>query len=189
MNEFRGAHRLLPLLLFFGGCYQPMSDQGQYKPLDPTSAFADGRSSRDPIPGTVARGELNADEAYFTGRKNGQLVAEFPIAVTRELLARGQERFNINCSMCHGRDGYGDGMVVLRGFTRPPSYHTDAMRAVPIGHFFDVITHGKGAMYPQAARVSVADRWAIAAYIRTLQLSQHATQQDAGGTPIAEVRP
>jgi mono/diheme cytochrome c family protein len=177
------------VLLILSGCYQPMSDNGAYKPLDPTPMFADGRSSRDPIPGTVARGQLNADESYFTGRKNGELTTEFPKPVTKEMLERGRQRFNINCSMCHGYDGYGDGMVVRRGFTKPPSYHTDALRGAPVGHFFDVITNGKGAMYSQAARVSVDDRWAIAAYIRALQLSQYAPQQDAGRMPIAEATP
>ena len=178
--------RMLPALLLLAGCYQPMSDQGAYKPLDPSPVFADDRSSRDPIPGTVARGQLNADEAYFTGKSKGKLITEFPRPVTPDLLQRGQERFNINCSMCHGRDGYGNGMVVQRGFIRPPTYHSDAMRAAPIGHFFDVITNGKGAMYPQSGRVSVDDRWAIAAYIRALQLSQFAKQQDAGPVAISE---
>jgi mono/diheme cytochrome c family protein len=167
------------------GCGQPMASKGAYKWQDPTPAFNDGSSARPLVPGTVARGSADHPSSYYTGIENGQLVTKLPTPVTPELLNRGQERFNIYCSPCHGADGYGHGMIVQRGFTSPPSYHTESLRSKPIGHFFDVITNGKGAMYPYASRVPVEDRWAIAAYIRALQLSQHAKESDVP----AELKP
>ena len=173
----------LALLALIGvaacGCGQPMGHSGAYKPLDPSPAFADGASSRPRVPNTVERGSANHDSAYFTGvQPDGKLATKPPMPITAETLQRGQERFEIHCAMCHGRDGYGHGVVVQRGFSPPPSYHSAALRNAPIGHFFFVMTYGKGAMYPAASRVSVEDRWAIAAYIRVLQLSQHAQRDD-----------
>lgn len=165
---------LLFILLLSAGCDQRMAGSGAYKPLDPSPMFQDGRSSRGPVPGTVPRGALRDDDEFYSGRVKGVLVTEIPTKVTPALLKRGQERFDMYCSMCHGRDGYGNGIVIQRGFTRPPSYHSDNMRNLPVGHFFDVITYGKGAMYPYASRVTPEDRWAIAAYIRALQFSQFA---------------
>jgi mono/diheme cytochrome c family protein len=130
-------------------------------------------ASRPLVPNTVARGQLNENEEFFTGKKGTNLVTALPVTLNRELLERGRERFEIYCSMCHGRTGEGNGMIVERGFPRPPSYHIDRLREAPISHFFDVITHGYGIMYSYAERVDVPDRWAIAAYIRTLQLSQN----------------
>jgi mono/diheme cytochrome c family protein len=155
-----------------------MADQPRYKPLAESTFFGDDRSARPLVPGTVARGELRADEPFYTGKSGGNLVTALPIPLTRELLQRGQERFNIFCAPCHGRTGEGNGMVVQRGYRRPPSYHIDRLRQTPIGHFFDVMTHGFGAMPDYAAQVPPADRWAIAAYIRALQLSQNATLAD-----------
>src|SRR5439155_22904921 len=122
---------------------------------------------------TVARGQLNSDEAFFAGKIGTNLVETFPIEVTRKVLERGRERYDIYCSPCHARTGEGNGMIVQRGFPPPPSYHIDRLRQAPVGHFYDVITHGYGIMYSYANRVSVEDRWAIAAYIRALQLSQN----------------
>ena len=141
--------------------------------------FADGRSAR-PLPeNTVARGHLNEDTAYYTGRDaTGKLVSEFPFALTKEVLRRGQERFNIYCTPCHDYTGSGNGTVTQRGFHHPPSYHIDRLRQAPVGHFYDVITNGLGAMQDYSAQVEPADRWAIAAYIRALQLSQGATIDD-----------
>ena len=160
-------------------CRQDMHDQPKYIPLRPTSFFADGRSAR-PLPeNTVARGHLNEDTAYYTGRDAaGKLVAEFPFAVTKQILQRGQNRFNVYCTPCHDSTGSGNGMVTQRGFRHPPSYHIDRLRQIPVGHFYDVITNGLGAMQDYAAQIEPADRWAIAAYIRALQLSQQATIDD-----------
>jgi mono/diheme cytochrome c family protein len=160
-------------------CRQDMHDQPKYIPLRPTTFFDDGRSAR-PLPeNTIARGHLNEDAAYYTGRDaSGKLVTEIPVPVTKELILRGQNRFNVYCTPCHDRTGSGNGMVVQRGFRKPPSYHIDRLREIPVGHFYDVITNGLGAMQDYSAQVQPADRWAIAAYIRTLQLSQHATIDD-----------
>jgi mono/diheme cytochrome c family protein len=160
-------------------CRQDMHDQPKYIPLRPSSFFADGRSAR-PLPdNTVARGHLNEDTAYYTGRDaTGKLVADFPFAVTKEILQRGQNRFNVYCTPCHDATGSGNGVVTQRGFRHPPSYHIDRLRQIPVGHFYDVITNGLGAMQDYAAQIEPADRWAIAAYIRALQLSQGATIED-----------
>ena len=160
------------------GCYQRMAATPRYDPFEPSGFFADGTSAR-PLPAdTVARGQLRDDPALFTGKVGGADVDQFPIAVTREVLQRGQQRFDIYCAPCHGRVGDGDGMIVQRGFSPPPSYHSDRLRQAPVGHFFDVITNGFGAMPSYAAQVEVRDRWAIVAYIRALQLSQNATLGD-----------
>jgi mono/diheme cytochrome c family protein len=164
--------------LLLAGCQQQMADQPRYEPLQRSTFFGDERSARPLPPGTVARGHLNADQAFYTGMSGGTPVATFPLRVTPEVLARGRERFDIFCAPCHGRTGNGDGMVVRRGFRPPPSYHVDRLRQAPVGHFFDVMTKGFGAMPDYAAQVPPRDRWAIAAYIRALQLSQHATLAD-----------
>ena len=169
---------LLACLLVTGGCRRGMMDQDHIKPLAENDFFKDGSGAR-PIPAhTVARGHLNEDERFFKGMIGDRLVVAAPVAVTPALLARGRERFDIYCAVCHGRTGAGDGMVVQRGFPKPPSLHEERLRAAPAGHFFDVITQGYGVMYSYAARVEPADRWAIVAYIRALQLSQHATPDE-----------
>jgi cytochrome c553 len=157
------------------GCRRDMFIQPSLRPLQRTDAFRNNNmASRPLLPNTVARDQLDDDSEFYTGKIGTNLVTTLPSPVTRELLQRGQERFNIYCSPCHGRTGDGNGMIVQRGFPRPPSYHIDRLRQAPIGHFYDVITHGYGIMYPYAARVEPADRWAIAAYIRVLQISQNA---------------
>lgn len=156
-----------------------MVDQPRLKPLAEENFFADGRGSRLPPDHTVARGQLREDEQFFTGKLGDQLAATIPMPVTRELLSRGRERFEIYCAVCHGRSGDGAGMIVQRGFPQPPSLHEERLREAPVGHFFDVMTNGYGVMYSYAARISPEDRWAIAAYIRALQLSQHAVATDA----------
>ncbi len=159
-------------------CRRDMQDQPKYIPLRGSEFFADGRSAR-PIPeGTVARGELRADKVFFTGKIGDQFVDHLPFPVTRQVLQRGEERFNIYCTPCHGRLGNGLGMIVRRGLKRPPSYHIDRLRQIPIGYFYDVITNGFGAMQDYAAQVAPRDRWAIAAYIRVLQYSQLASIND-----------
>ena len=161
------------------GCRQDMHDQPKYIPLRASSFFEDGRSAR-PIPaGTVARGHLDADVAFYTGKgPDGRYVDSFPFPITKEVLLRGQQRYNIYCTPCHDRLGTGNGMVVRRGFRHPPSYHIDRLRQAPNGYIFDVITNGFGAMQDYSAQIEPADRWAIIAYERVLQLSQNATLND-----------
>ncbi|HEV2348816.1 MAG TPA: cytochrome c [Terriglobia bacterium] len=155
-----------------------MHVQPRYNPMAASTFFEDGRSDRPVVPGTVARGHLRTDEALYTGKLNGVEVNTFPFPVTRAVLARGQERYNIYCTPCHDRLGDGQGMIVLRGFPPPPSYHIDRLRQAPVGHFFSVMTNGYGTMYSYASRITPEDRWAIAAYIRALQLSQAAKLSD-----------
>ena len=173
------AISLLICALLLPACRRGMVDQQKVKPLAENTFFADERGSRLPPPHTVARGDLREDEQLYTGKIGNELAATFPIPVTRDLLRRGEERFNIYCAVCHGATGSGDGMIVQRGFPQPPSFHDDRLRQAPIGHFVDVISRGYGVMYSYASRVRPGDRWAIAAYIRALQLSQHATPGDA----------
>jgi mono/diheme cytochrome c family protein len=175
------VRRLLALALVAAvgtACRQDMHDQPKMKPLRPSVMFADGRSARPFVVGTVARGSLREDQAYFAGRSGAGFVTELPVEVTPDLLQRGHERFEIFCAPCHGRTGGGDGMVVQRGFKAPPSYHTDRLRAMPVGYLFDVATNGFGAMPAYADQVPPADRWAIVAYVRVLQYSQHAPLAD-----------
>ncbi len=168
------------------GCRQDMFNQPKVRPLQASTFFADGRASR-PLPeDTVARGDLRADELLATGRIGGVVADEFPFPITKAILDRGQQRFDIFCSPCHGRTGYGDGMIVQRGFKAPPSFHSDRLRQAPAGHFFDVMTNGFGVMYDYRSRVPPDDRWAIAAYIRALQLSQHASASDLDAAKAAE---
>lgn len=168
--------------LVLAGCHNDMWVQPKVKAQQGDVFFASqGLSpsgSRKPVAGTVAFEKARTDTAYYTGYVDGRLVKEFPIPVTKELIARGRERFEIFCSHCHGQTGDGTGMIAQRGFTlaRPvATYHTDRLREMPVGHIFDVITNGYGTMYPFAGRIKPQDRWAIAAYIRALQLSQNAT--------------
>ena len=165
----------LGFVLMAVGC-QRMQAQPYYRPYTASDFFPDGSSAR-PIPAdTVPRGYLqDVGSLFFTGKDaSGADSQEFPFPITREVLERGRSRFDIYCVPCHGLTGDGDGLVVQRGFNPPPSYNTDRLRAAPVGHFFDVITHGYGAMPAYADQVPLADRWAIIAYIRALQLSQHA---------------
>ena len=166
-------------------CRQDMHNQPRYKPFASTSFFGDGRSERPTIEDTVARGQLHLDEARYTGKENGKDIAYFPIQIARADVARGQERFNIFCSPCHGRLGDGHGMIVSRGLRQPPSYYDPRLVNAPVGHFFDVMTNGYGAMYSYASRVPVDDRWRIASYIRALQLSQNAGAVAQHSAPAA----
>ena len=176
----RASFFLALVVAFVGaGCRQDMYNQPKYKPLAKSEFFDDDTSARPLPPHTIPRGHLDEDTAFATGKNDdGTLVAALPMPVTRELLARGQERFTIYCSMCHGNEGDGNGMVVQRGFPPPPSYHIDRLRNAPPGYLYSVITNGYGIMYPYASRVEQPDRWAIVAYIRALQLSRHATLED-----------
>jgi mono/diheme cytochrome c family protein len=166
------------LALVLTACRQDMHDAPYLSPLEFSDFFTDGRGSR-PLPeGTVARGQLHEDIAFETGRVNNQPLNTFPFPVTKEVVTRGQERFNIYCSPCHDRLGNGLGMIVRRGYRRPPSFHIDRLRQVPVGHIYDVITNGFGAMPDYATQIAPRDRWAIVAYVKALQLSQQAPAAD-----------
>ena len=169
-------------MLTFGlvtfACRLDMHNQPRYKPLAASTFFGDGRSSRPVIEDTVARGHMRLDEARFTGKLNGADVNAFPFNITRADIRRGQERFNIYCSPCHGRAGDGRGMIVRRGFRQPPSYYSERVMKAPIGHYFDVVTNGFGAMPSYASRVPVDDRWRIISYIKALQYSETASIND-----------
>lgn len=178
---------LIVLLMGATGCRPDMFNQPKSKPLGMNNFFHDGASSRPIPPHTVARGHLDEDEAFYTGMIGTNLVTEFPFPITREVLERGRERFDIYCAVCHGLSGDGNGMIVQRGFPAPPSYHIERLRDAPVGHFYDVITRGYGVMYSYAARVEPPDRWAIAAYIRALQFSQHASRNDVPTNELAKL--
>ena len=203
---------ILLLLLVSGGCRRDMQDQPKMKPLRGTSFFGDGLSSRQPIEGTVARGFLRSETAYYTGKKSGTPTASptpgtaqpgstqantypddvnaFPFPVTKEIVLRGEERYNIFCSVCHGLTGNGDGMIVRRGFRRAASFNDDRLRQAPVGHFFDAMTNGWGAMPSYASQIAVQDRWAIIAYIRALQVSQQNTAAaSASPSPTSSPKP
>jgi mono/diheme cytochrome c family protein len=189
-------------LLLTVGCRQDMQDQPRMKPFRSTSFFSNGLSSRPPVTGTVPRGFLRADKAFFTGKKATASAAsgttattpttgaeqasypddieEFPLPITQEVVARGRERFEIFCAACHGLTGNGDGMIVRRGYRRAASFHTDALRQAPVGHYFDAITNGWGAMPSYAPQIPPGDRWAIVAYVRALQLSNQNLQSQSG---------
>jgi mono/diheme cytochrome c family protein len=189
---------MLGLLMGAAGCENPadnelwkMDDFGRLTPMEATAAFADGGSARPLVEGTVARGDARLDPHLYAGKVNGKDAEEFPFPITKSVLERGRQMFQINCQHCHNETGDGNGMIVRRGFTRPPAYyplpehapdgaHPDpllyareqGLLKAPVGHFFDVITNGWGAMYSHSDKVqSVEDRWAIAAYIRVLQLA------------------
>ena len=194
---FRNNAKLLTILTFCviaAGCGVrfDMQDQPRYKAYKQSDFFADKRASRDFPEGTVPRGQLRDNKGFYTGKidnpnPNAAVVTatdargntvvtsfpndidEFPIPVTEELVNRGEQRYNIYCSVCHGQFGNGDGMVVRRGYPQPPTYHDDRLRNAPVGHFFDVITNGWGKMNSYAYQIQPADRWAIVAYIRALQ--------------------
>ncbi|HKZ77930.1 MAG TPA: cytochrome c [Pyrinomonadaceae bacterium] len=199
-------------LLSSTGCRKDMQDQPRMKPYRSSTFFRDGLSSRQPVEGTIARGLLKTDKELFTGKKAQTTAAPqatpggptprsssgavtsiaaaypddvdtFPFPITPEVMARGRQRYEIFCSVCHGSTGYGDGIVVRRGFRRAASYHDDRLRQAPVGHFFDVISNGWGVMPSYASQVPVQDRWAIIAYIRALQLSQQNQQTKIPATP------
>lgn len=155
-----------------------MHDQPRYKPYRESDFFADLRSERTPVTGTVARGQLHDDAYFFTGKLGTSPGDYMPFPATEQVLARGQERFNVYCAPCHSRLGDGNGMIVQRGYRRPPSYHTERLRKAPLGYFVDVITNGFGAMPDYASQIPARDRWCIVAYIRALQLSQNAAKGD-----------
>jgi hypothetical protein len=177
-TRMRSVAYLFPFVLALAGCRLDMHLQPKYLPYEPTEFFSDGRSERQPVAGTVARGQLRLDELFYTGKENGVEADEFPFPMTRADLERGQERYNIYCTPCHDYLGNSYGFIVRRGFPLPASYHIQRLREAPAGHFFGVITNGMGAMYSYADRLDPADRWRIVAYIRVLQASRNAHLSD-----------
>jgi hypothetical protein len=169
---------LAAAFLLCASCRQDMQDQPRFRPFRPTSFFADGRSERPLVPGTVARGHLDEDDLLYRGVVDGKPAEVFPFPITADVLARGRGRYDIFCAPCHGRVGDGDGTVVERGMRRPLSFHDDRLRKAPPGQLFDAITNGFGTMFDLADRIRAEDRWAIVAYVRALQRSQDATIAD-----------
>jgi hypothetical protein len=168
-------------LLVLTGCRSEMYEQPRYEPLEPSSFFEDGSSARPLVAGTVPRDDPRgapaagvSDEVFYTGWSQGKLAESVPFPVDRAVLERGRDRYRIYCTPCHGELGDGRGIIVRRGFNPPPPYYIEELRKQPIGHYFDVMTRGFGTMYSYASRIPPRDRWTIAAYIRVLQLSQHA---------------
>lgn len=189
---------ILSIAWMLEGCNTDMWVQPKTGPLDASTYYGDGQASRPLVKGTVARDHLRTNDTFFTGFEPApgtatgkKLTATLPVPLTKELLLRGQERFSIYCTPCHGQLGDGNGMIANRGFKlkRPvASYHTERLRQMPIGHFYDVMTHGYGAMYSYASRVEPQDRWAIAAYIRALQLSQNMKVDELSGDDKAKLQ-
>ncbi|MFT5207009.1 MAG: mono/diheme cytochrome c family protein [Candidatus Omnitrophota bacterium] len=161
----------LPLLV--SGCMRDMQEQPRYEPLEKSDFYENGQASRHFVEGTVAVGTLKHDSHLYEGKVDGKFAKSSPLRVTEVLLNRGEERFNIFCSVCHGKTGYGDGMVVQRGFPKPPTYHIERLRNIDDGYLFNVITNGFGKMSAYSDQINARDRWAIIAYIRALQLSQN----------------
>jgi mono/diheme cytochrome c family protein len=179
----------LALLSVLAGCRQDMHDQPRFKPLAKSDFYADLRSARMPVDGTVARGQLHEDTYFYTGKMGSDPGNYMPFAVTQADLDRGRERFNIYCAPCHSRTGDGNGMIPQRGFRHPPSYHEERLRKAPLGYFFQVMTQGFGAMPDYASQIPARDRWCIVAYIRALQLSQNATVADTAGHQVPSPAP
>ena len=202
-RDRRPVPRALALcVLALAGCRHEMYDQPRYDPLEASEFFDDGKAGRDLEPGTVARGEQRTDAHLYEGLVGGKEADALPpsLEFNRDLLVRGQGRYRIFCTPCHGELGDGRGMIVQRGFTPPPPFYGrfvakdlqmpsgsvptyKDLREAPLGHFYRVMTHGHGAMYSYASRVAVKDRWAIAAYIRALQLSRSASPDDLKKLP------
>jgi mono/diheme cytochrome c family protein len=168
-------------------CHRNMQEEPKFLPDQQNHDFPAEQVDRKPVEHTVPRGPVDDGSLLYTGKTGDVLATTFPMPVTLDLVKHGQEVFDINCSACHGRDGYGEGMVVQRGFPQPPSFHSQRLRNAPVGHFFEVITHGYGVMYPFGSRISPADRWAIICYIRALQFSQNATANQIDSTDEAEL--
>ncbi len=169
---------LLAVAATLAGCRQDMHNQPKFYPQRGTSFYADGRSARPQVEETVARDQLHSDTYFYTGMQNGQEGNALPFPVTMDVLARGQERYNVYCTPCHSRVGNGVGMIVQRGYAKAGNFHTARLQAAPLGHFFTVITNGYGSMPDYSAQLTPSDRWAVVAYIKALQLSQNATQAD-----------
>ena len=185
------AAGLVFLWLGLNACRQQMADQPRYEPLQKSEFFDDQRAARPLLEGTVARGQLRDDDHLFEGVVDGKPADTFPFPIDKQVVLRGQERFNIFCAPCHDRVGTGNGMIVRRGFRAPPSFHIDRLRQTEAGRIFQHITKGVGVMPDYAQQIPAEDRWAIIAYIRALQFSQNARLSDVpeGERPALERKP
>ncbi|MFV9506332.1 MAG: c-type cytochrome [Oscillochloridaceae bacterium umkhey_bin13] len=168
----------MPFCLLLTACHIDMYDQPRYSANQPSAFFADGRSMRPAPADTVAMGSFDPNSAMFTGRLDGALATELPMELTAELLAHGRTRYDAFCAPCHGIAGDGNGVIAYRGPMQVPTLHSDRLRTVAVGYYFDVITNGVNRMYSYAHRIPPEDRWAIVAYVRALQLSQSAAASD-----------
>ena len=168
----------LCLLMLMASCGQNMRDQAKCEPYEVSSFFVDGKCAQQVPENTVPRGLTQAEQELGATGPDGKPATDYPFPITREVLSVGQNRYNTYCAPCHGMSGYGNGMIVQRGFPAPPSFHSQRLRDVPPGYIVNVITNGFGRMYSYAFRVAPDDRWAITAYIRALQLSQNANIDD-----------
>ena len=175
---------LISYVGLLAGCTLTMADQPRYEPFEKSTFYEDNLSARPPVADTVARGQLQLDEHLFSGQVDGEYAQTFPFTVTLDVLERGQEQYNIFCAPCHDRVGSGQGVMVEYGLRSPPSFHTPELREQPPGYYFDLISQGTRVMPSYADRIVAADRWAIIAYIRALQLSQHA---DVSQVPPDEI--
>lgn len=178
MPQLIGAAIAMVAVAGLCGCRQQMSDQPRVESLEVNRASGSAMSFRTPPEGTVSREQVTEQSPRTTGKSGEDPVDSFPLETDIELMRTGREQYGIYCSHCHGPSGYGDGMVVQRGFPSPPSYHIDRLRDVPLGHFFLVITNGHGRMPAFGKRIAPDDRWAIVSYVKALQLSQHALVDD-----------
>jgi Cytochrome C oxidase, cbb3-type, subunit III len=176
----------LAAMLVLAGCRQDMHDQPKFFPQRGTDFYADGRSARPQVENTVARGQLHEDAYFYSGMQGGKEGDGMPFPVTMEVLERGQERYNVYCTPCHSRVGNGAGMIVQRGYSKAGDFHTARLQNAPLGHFFNVMTNGYGSMPDYAAQLTPADRWAVVAYIRALQLSQNAKAGDVAAGQQAQ---
>ncbi|MDQ6788202.1 MAG: cytochrome c [Acidobacteriota bacterium] len=183
----RGCVFLLVISSFAASCAQKMASQPSARPLEPSSFFADKQSARQPVAGTIPSGFTETGERVAAEESFDKNSNQLPFPLTEEVLQRGRERFEINCAVCHGKTGDGNGMIVKRGFSPPPTFLSEHLRNHPLGHFYDVITNGYGGMGAYAAQVEPRDRWAIAAYIRALQISQNATVQDVPAEKLGDL--
>jgi mono/diheme cytochrome c family protein len=182
LGRARRVPVFVTIALLFASCRPDMMNQPKAKPLSESDFFSNQANARPIPPHTVERGGARENTAFYTGLTNGTYITQLPVKLTPELLARGRQRFDAMCAECHDRTGSGSGMMVQRGFPQPPSYHVPRLRNAAIGHFFDVITNGYGVMYSYATRVETEDRWAIAAYIRALQLSHNVKASELAPT-------
>jgi mono/diheme cytochrome c family protein len=176
--RFAATFALGGVLLLTGACRQDMHNQPKYVPYRSSEFFPDGLSERQQVVGTVARDQLHTDEYLYTGKIGAKEQDVFPFPITQAVMERGRARYDIYCSPCHSRVGDGNGMIVKRGYRQAANFHDPKIIALPVGHYFDVITHGWGAMPDYAAQIEPADRWAIAAYIRALQYAQNGTMAE-----------
>lgn len=188
LTRFLSLSGLLLAALLAGGCVQQMANQPRYEPLERSALFDNGQSAR-PLPAdTVARGQLREDELLYQGTVDGRPAELFPFPIDETDMAEGQESYNIFCTPCHGPTGAGDGMVVRRGFPAPPSFHSERLRQTPVGRYFQVISEGFGDMPGYASQIEPERRWAIIAYVRALQLSQHAAPGDVPAETLQQLR-